>query len=103
MEHGGMDTIKYEIVCIFQLKICFLSEILASLLKMGYIYIIDAVLRVQKGATQIDPFQQSPEYKSVSHTLQSSSHSVHMIVASGNFVVNFTGNSYFWLADNTAG
>jgi hypothetical protein len=66
-------------------------------------YIIDAVLRVQKGAPQIDPIQQSPKYKSVSHTLQSSSHSVHMVVASDRCVVNFTGDSYFWLADNTAG
>jgi len=81
-----------------------MSEILASLLFFFWGGgITDAVLRVQKEVPWIDPFQQSPECKSVSHTLQSSSHSVHMNVASGNYVITCSGNSHFGLADNAAG
>jgi len=80
-----------------------MSEILATLLKMDFLRIIDAVLRVQKEVPWIDPFQESPENKSVSHTLQSSSHSVHMNVTSENYVITCFGDSYFGQADNAAG
>jgi hypothetical protein len=65
--------------------------------------ITDAVLRVQKAVPWIDPFQQSPEYVSVSHTLQSSGHSAHVNVASGNYMITCSGYSYFGLTDNAAG
>lgn len=83
---------------------CFMSEILATLLKMDFfLRITDDVLRVQKEVLWIDLFQQNPEYISVYHTLQLSSHSVHVNVASGNCVITCSGDSYFGLADNAAG
>jgi len=105
MEHSGMDTIQYEIVHIFQWKICFTGEILATLLKIDFFFlrITDDVLRVQKEVPWIDLFQQSPEYISIYHIFQSSSHSVHVNVASGNYVITCSGDSYFGLADNAAG
>ena len=71
--------------------------------RKGNVTCVVTVLRSHKEVPWIDPFQQSPECKSVSHTLQSSSCSVHMNVASGNYVITCSGNSHFGLADNAAG
>jgi hypothetical protein len=49
------------------------------------------------------PIPAEREYISISHTLLSSGHSVHINVASGNYVITCTGDSYFGLADNPAG
>ena len=103
MEHSEMDTIQYEIVHIFQCKYASWVKYLLHYWKWIFLRITDAVLRVLKEVPWIDSFQQGPECKSVSHTLQSSSHSVHMNVASGNYVITCSGNSHFGLADNAAG
>lgn len=62
MEHSGMDTIQYEIVHIFQWKICFMSEILATLLKMDFFFFLNNwwCIKGPEEVPWIDLFQQSP-------------------------------------------